>query len=197
MKIILATFNKGKLNELKTCVANPSIQLLSLSDVNFSTPIDESGSTFEENAKIKAEIVHLATQQTVLSDDSGLIVEALNGAPGVYSARYAGANANDDMNIQKLLLNLKDIENRQASFVTVLAFNDGNKTYFFDGRVNGTITKSKLGNNGFGYDPVFIPEGCSKTFAQMTPEEKNQHSHRAKAVNKLVDFLKNYVSYPK
>ncbi len=166
-----------------------AINLLSLYDIHFTDEIAETAVTIEGNALLKASTIAEKFDTNCFSDDSGLLVDALNGAPGVYSARYAGEQKNDRNNIDKLLSELKNIENRKAHFKTVMALVLDGKNYIFEGIVNGTISKELRGSNGFGYDPVFIPDGYSKTFAEMSLEEKNSISHRKIALKKLLDFL--------
>lgn len=190
MKIVLATANKNKVLELSKLLP-ASIQLISLVDVGITEEIPETGSTLEENAFIKANFVleKLKTQNlnyAVLSDDSGLEVAALNGLPGVSSAIYAGLPKNDHLNNIKLLNELINCTNRQAKFKTVLCFIN-QKISYFEGSINGTIAYQLKGNNGFGYDPLFIPNGYTATFAELSLELKNNLSHRAIAVT---NFLK-------
>jgi XTP/dITP diphosphohydrolase len=166
-----------------------AINLLSLYDIDFHEEIPETAATIEGNALLKAKTIAEKFDTNCFSDDSGLLVDALNGAPGVYSARYAGEQKNDRDNIDKLLFELKDHVNRNAHFKTVLALVLNGKEYLFEGIIHGTITKELRGSNGFGYDPVFMPDGFSKTFAEMSAEEKNSISHRKIALKKLLDFL--------
>ncbi len=185
--LVFATNNKNKLQEVRSILAG-KINILSLSDINCEQEIPETGVTFHENASQKSHYVVDHYHTNCFADDSGLEVEALNNEPGVSSARYSGSR---DMgqNMDLLLKNLADKSNRKAAFVTVISLLLDGKEYFFEGRVKGEIILSKRGGQGFGYDPVFIPEGYSKTFAEMTGEEKNAISHRAIAVKKLIDFL--------
>lgn len=171
-----------------------AINLLSLYDIHFSEEIAETAATIEGNALLKAKTIAEKFDTNCFADDSGLLVDALNGAPGVYSARYAGEQKNDRDNIAKLLSELKDKDNRKAHFKTVMALVLDGKEYVFEGRVTGTITRDLRGNNGFGYDPVFMPDGYSKTFAEMSFEEKNSISHRKIALKKLLDFLETLKS---
>lgn len=166
-----------------------AINLLSLHDVGFTEDIAETAATIEGNALLKAETVSRHTGRNCFADDSGLLVDALHGAPGVYSARYAGEHKSDTDNITKLLQELNGKENRKAHFKTVMALVLDGKEYVFEGTVNGTILHEQRGSNGFGYDPVFMPDGFSKTFAEMSLEEKNNISHRKIALKKLLDFL--------
>ncbi|MDH0674741.1 RdgB/HAM1 family non-canonical purine NTP pyrophosphatase, partial [Empedobacter sp. GD03861] len=166
------------------------LSMKSLTDINFFDEIEETGTTFEENAQLKAKTIFDKTGKNIFADDSGLVIEALDGAPGVYSARYAGTGKDED-NIAKALKELEGETNRKAYFISIFCLILNGKEYFFEGRVNGTIATEIMGDNGFGYDPIFIPDGFSKSFAQMTAEEKNAISHRGKAVEKLNDFLIN------
>ena len=195
-EIVLATHNKHKRDELLAVLEREignSIRILTLDDL---TPtigdIPETGTTLEENAEIKARTVFELAGFPSLADDTGLEVDALHGAPGVYSARYAGDDATYNSNIDKLLGELKGKRSRSARFRTVIAFVDGDVTRFFDGEVSGSITEARRGTSGFGYDPVFQPHEHpeSRTFAEMTSEEKNQISHRGRAVMKFVEYLK-------
>jgi XTP/dITP diphosphohydrolase len=188
-KIIFATNNKKKLEEVRAALAG-KYDVLSLQDLGFTGDIEETGKTFRENAEIKAKFISEKYKTDCFADDSGLEVEALNGAPGVYSARFAGEPKDDHANNELLLKKLEGKENRKANFKTVLALIQSGKTYFFEGNVPGMILKEYHGKSGFGYDPLFLPDGFDKSFAEMSLEEKNKISHRARAVNKLVDFLK-------
>lgn len=189
MQLIFATHNKNKVKEVNSLMP-AAINLLSLSDINFTEEINETEDTIEGNASLKAKTIYEKTGRNCFADDSGLLVDALNGAPGVYSARYAGEQKNDEDNIQKLLRELKDKTDRQAHFKTVMALVINGEQYRFTGTINGIITHEKKGKNGFGYDPVFMPDGYHKTFAEMSLEEKTAISHRAIALNKVVDFLR-------
>ena len=189
MELIFATHNQHKLEEVKQMLPQ-NILFKSLTDIGFNDEIDETGTTFIANAKIKADTIYRKTGCNVFADDSGLVIEALNGAPGVYSARYAGTGKSED-NIAKVLKELEGTTNRTAYFIAVFCLILDGKEYFFEGRVNGTIATEILGKDGFGYDPIFIPEGFDKSFAQMLPEEKNSMSHRGRAVEQLYQFLLN------
>lgn len=191
MEIIFASNNIHKIREIKNVLGN-SFNLLSLQDINMNEDIPENEMTLEGNALNKARHIFRATGMNVFADDTGLEVEALNGRPGVHSARFAGENKNSNANIKKLLSLLDNIPNRNARFRTVIALILDSKEYIFEGIVNGTITDEKRGREGFGYDPVFIPEGKSVTFAEMNLNEKNRISHRAKAFEKLKLFLCGY-----
>jgi XTP/dITP diphosphohydrolase len=188
MKLIFATHNKNKLKEVKSLMP-PSIELLSLDEINFNDDIEETAETIEGNALLKATTIYEKTGINCFADDSGLLVDALNGAPGVYSARYAGEQKNDQDNMQKLLQELKDKPNRSAHFKTTMALIIDGKEYLFEGKIEGKIITEKLGTNGFGYDPIFVPDGYDKTFAQLDSETKNKISHRAKALEKLILFI--------
>ncbi|MGV0938630.1 RdgB/HAM1 family non-canonical purine NTP pyrophosphatase [Empedobacter falsenii] len=189
MELIFATHNNNKVKEV-TKLLPSYLSMKSLTDINFFDEIEETGTTFEENAQLKAKTIFDKTGKNIFADDSGLVIEALDGAPGVYSARYAGTGKDED-NIAKALKELEGKTNRKAYFISIFCLILDGKEYFFEGRVNGTIATEIMGDNGFGYDPIFIPDGFSKSFAQMSPEEKNAISHRGKAVEKLNDFLTN------
>lgn len=186
--LIFATHNSNKSKEIASLLPG-TFQILNLSDLNYSLEIPETENTLEGNAIIKAQTIFETFQQPVFSDDSGLEVEALHGAPGVFSARYAGEPKDDHKNIKLLLNNLKDKGNRKARFRTVIAYHDTQQIHLFEGIILGTISLNPRGNLGFGYDPIFIPKGQSKTFAEMTLEQKNVFSHRSKAFQKLISFM--------
>jgi len=188
MKLIFATHNLHKLQEIKLLLPK-SIDLISLADINFTDDIAETSDTLTGNALLKARHIYNKYNINCFADDSGLEVEALNGAPGVYSARYAGLQKNDADNNQKLLDELRDKSNRNACFKTVIALIFNGTEYTFDGIIEGAILTEKYGEKGFGYDPLFKPNGYGITFAQMTTDEKSKISHRGLAVNKLVNFL--------
>ena len=188
MQLIFATHNKNKLKEVRSLIPD-SIKLLSLDDINLLEEIEETADTIEGNALLKAQTIYKQTGINCFADDSGLLVDALNGAPGVYSARYAGEHKNDSDNLEKLLKELSGKENRNAHFKTVMALIIDGKEYLFEGTINGTITTQKSGANGFGYDPIFLPNGYTETFAEMSSDIKNVISHRAKAMKKLVEFV--------
>lgn len=189
MELIFASHNENKVREIRAVLPDP-IRVLSLNDIGFHEEIAETGSTLEENAQIKAETIYNQTGKNVFADDSGLFVEALDGAPGVYSSRYAGTGNSKD-NISKLLKNLKNHENKNASFQTVFCVIIDGKLSFLKGEVHGKIIEEAKGKQGFGYDPVFRADGFSETFAEMSSEAKNQISHRTKAVQKLINFIEN------
>lgn len=186
--LVFATHNAHKLEEIRAILKEYNI--LGLNDINCHTDIIEDANTLEGNAIIKANFVTNNYNINCFADDTGLEVEALNGAPGVYSARYAGENCSYQDNVIKLLDALKDIENRKARFRTVIALNLDGRQYTFEGIVNGIITKEQHGEKGFGYDPIFLPDGYDMTFAEMPLEIKNKISHRGIATQKLIEFLK-------
>lgn len=192
-QLVFATNNKHKLEEVSSMLQN-KCKILSLNDIQCHKDIPETGTTLEENALLKAQYVYQHYNMNCFADDTGLEVEVLNGAPGVYSARYAGEGHDSVANMKKLLSELEGKENRKARFRTVIALIIDGKTYQFEGIVDGHITTSKHGTEGFGYDPIFVPEGYEQTFAELGNEIKNQISHRAKAVKALVEFL-NQQSY--
>ncbi len=187
MELVVASQNPNKIFEIKKTLP-PSIQLTSLLELEIED-IPETGKTLSENALIKARFVNRKLNKNCFSDDSGLEVDALDGEPGVYSARYAGEPKNDLNNIKKLLEKLGDNLHRKACFKTVIALIIDSKEYLFEGKVEGEIINDLRGENGFGYDPIFIPFGHEKTFAEMSIDEKKLISHRSIAVNKMVDFL--------
>ena len=190
MKIIFASNNTNKVKEIQNQV--PSfIQVITLDEIGCTEDIEETGTTIEENAIIKANYITQKYGMPCFADDTGLEIEALNGEPGVYSARYAGEDKNADKNRDLVLKKMQNESNRKAQFKTVIALNINNEQHLFTGIVEGEIRKEKTGTNGFGYDPIFEPEQLGKTFAEMTLDEKNTLSHRGRAVNQLVNFLKN------
>ena len=191
MELICATHNKNKIKEISELIPE-TFSLKGLNNIGCMDDIPETGNTMDENALIKAQFVYDKYKLNCFADDSGLEVKALNGAPGVFSARYAGESKNDLNNINKLLNELEGKSNREAQFKTVIALIMDGKKYFFEGIVKGRITNRVMGQNGFGYDPVFIPDGYKETFAQMNMEAKNSISHRGIAVGKLVNFLKSF-----
>lgn len=190
MKLVFASNNKNKIIEIQSILPD-SIQLLSLEDIGCSEEIPETAKTIEGNAMLKANYVTEKFGYDCFADDSGLEVESLNGAPGVYSARYAGEHKNNEHNIDKLLVKLSDKNNRKAHFKTVIALNIKSQQHLFTGTAKGEIITERKGINGFGYDPVFQPEGHDRTFAEFSLEEKSAISHRAKAVKQLISFLQN------
>ena len=191
MKLVFATNNLNKLKEVQEMLTN-SIEILSLKDINCFDEIDETETTLEGNAKLKADYITKNFGYNCFADDTGLEVESLDGKPGVYSARFAGEPTNSENNMQKLLSELENKTNRKAQFRTAICLNIDHKQYLFEGICKGKILKEKQGKKGFGYDPIFQPEGFTQSFAEMSSEEKNKISHRGLAIQKLVDFLKNY-----
>lgn len=189
IEICLASNNAHKIVELQQMLGDTFL-IKTMKDIGCEDDIEEYGTTFEQNSRIKADYIHNLYGVNVIADDSGLEVEALDNRPGVYSARYAGEPTNHQANIEKLLLELYGIENREAKFRTVITLILDNKHYAFEGEVSGKITKELRGNEGFGYDPVFVPDGFEKTFAEMPSDLKNQMSHRANAIKRLLEHLK-------
>jgi XTP/dITP diphosphohydrolase len=190
MKLVFATNNAHKLDEVRNIASNHT-EIVSLAEINCFDDIPETADTLEGNALQKAQYVKDHFGLDCFADDTGLEVEVLNNEPGVYTARYAGPAHDPEANINKLLHELKGKDNRKARFRTVIALILNGKTYYFEGIVNGTIVEERKGTDGFGYDPIFIPEGYTKTFAELGVDIKNQISHRALAVNKLISFLSN------
>jgi XTP/dITP diphosphohydrolase len=188
-KIILASRNKNKIEEMKELVMDLGIEVFSALDFPELEEVEEDQPTLDGNALKKARYVNKKTGIPALSDDTGLEAEALNGEPGVYSARYAGENASYQDNVLKLLDALKTKENRKAQFRTVVALVDGKKEYTFEGICKGVIIKEQIGTKGFGYDPIFMPNEFAETFAQMDPNIKNLISHRGKAIHNFLDYL--------
>lgn len=191
MKVIAATKNKGKIREMQEILSPLDIEIVSQQELGIEVDVEETGDTFEKNALIKARAVSMVCDMPVLADDSGICVEALGGAPGVRSARYAGDNASDADRINKLLTELDGSENRNAKFVTSVAFimPDGTEITA-EGEVKGRITEKPVGENGFGYDPIFFSDELGKTFAEGSDEEKNSISHRGRALKMLCEKLK-------
>ena len=190
MKLIFATNNQHKADEIRSAVGN-DLQIITLKEAGIDIDIPEPYNTLEENASGKSKTIFEMTASNCFSEDTGLEVAALKGAPGVKSARYAGENRSFDANIEKLLLNLAGKPDRSARFRTVISLLTDGKETLFEGICEGSIIEEKRGTQGFGYDPVFIPTGSDKTFAEMSMDEKNQFSHRKKATEKLVAFLNN------
>lgn len=189
MQLIFATHNQNKLKELQQLMP-PGIVLRSLNDLAYTDAIDETGEDLTANALIKARTIYQHFGQPVFADDTGLEIAALGGAPGVHSARWAGPECDARANVQKILKQLEGQSQREARFRTVIALILNDKEYLFEGSVAGQISRQPTGTEGFGYDPVFIPEGQQLSFAQMSAEEKNRISHRGRAVNHLLEFLK-------
>lgn len=189
MKICFATNNKKKIEEVRAALGS-EFTIVSLEEVGCQEELPETGDTLDHNAFQKARYVFDHYGVDCFADDTGLEVDALHGAPGVYSGRYAGEPRSDDRNVEKLLQEMQGISNRKARFRTVIALIQGGKEYAFEGVAEGEIIEQRTGNGGFGYDPVFKPRGYDQTFAELSMEEKNQISHRGKAVQALIKFLK-------
>lgn len=190
MEIVFASNNAHKLEEVRSKLPK-EFNVLSLKDVLGDVDIPETGDTLDENASIKSRYVFERTGKNCFSDDTGLEIAALNGEPGVYSARYAGEGCSFQDNMDKVLGKMEGAKDRSACFRTVISLILNGEEYFFEGRVDGEILTEEHGEEGFGYDPIFRPDGFEESFAQMTLEQKNEISHRGKAVQKLVDFLSN------
>jgi XTP/dITP diphosphohydrolase len=188
-QLVFATNNAHKIEEVAAKIAG-QIKLLSLDDIGCYDDIAETGSTFRENASIKSNYIYQKYNLNCFGDDSGLEIDALNGEPGVYSARYAGKHGDHDANINKVLDKLTGADNRKARFRTVISLIWEGKEHFFEGVVEGTTRHERAGTAGFGYDPIFQPDGYEVTFAEMSLDEKNRISHRGRAVEKLVEFLR-------
>ncbi len=188
INIIFASHNQHKVTEVQAILGD-SFSLLSLTEINYHDEIIEDAETLEGNARIKAQTIWKITGKTCFADDTGLEIEALNGQPGVFSARYAGVAHDDQANLQKILHELKGKTNRNARFRTVICLINEGKALFFEGIINGRISESPSGKKGFGYDPVFIPNGHDISFAEMKESEKNAISHRGQAVKKFTDYL--------
>ena len=191
IELVFASNNTHKIEEIKNLLPS-SIKIKSLVDINFNDEIEENAQTIEGNALLKAKFIAENYNCNCFSDDSGLEVEALNGAPGVHSARYAGLPKNDANNRKKLLKELQFSNNKNAQFKTVICLILNNNIHYFTGIIKGKIINDEKGNNGFGYDAIFIPNGYDKTFAEMSFSEKTKISHRAIALNKMIDFLENH-----
>lgn len=188
INLIFATSNQNKVLEIQKILPK-KFNIKSLKDLNYFEDVPENENTIEGNAIFKAKYIYEKFNINVFADDTGLEVEALNGEPGVHSARYAGTTRNSEKNIKKLLKNLKNIKNRNARFKTAIALIIDNKLHIFSGIIEGYILDSPKGNNGFGYDPIFCPNGFDKSFAELTLKEKNLISHRSFAMKKLIDFI--------
>ena len=187
-KLVVASGNSSKLTEIRQMVPQ-SFEIVSMKELGFTGDIPETADTFAGNALLKARFISNKFLVNSLADDSGLEVEALSGRPGVYSARFAGPGSSAQQNIDRLMAEMEGVINRKARFVAVLALVLEGQEFLFEGFVNGTISQQQAGNSGFGYDPVFIPEGYSQTFAMLSPDLKNRLSHRRMAIDKLVAFL--------
>ena len=192
MKLVFATNNKHKLEEVSSMLSH-RFQLVGLEDIGCREEIEETEDTLEGNARLKTDFVSERYHLDCFADDTGLEVDVLDGAPGVYSARYAGEHVTYEDNVKKLLTELKGQTDRRARFRTVISLKLDGKQHFFEGSCEGMITEEPSGEKGFGYDPVFRPLGSERTFAEMSMEQKAQISHRGLAVNKLVEFLNNVV----
>ncbi len=186
-ELIIASSNSHKVDEIKSLLPS-GIKIYSLLDLNYFEEIIENGATFHQNAQIKAKLISEKFNVPCLADDSGLVVESLNGEPGIYSARYAGEPSNNKKNIELLLQNLQDKINRNAYFITIICWVENGNTHFFESKIEGKITFEQKGEKGFGYDPIFIPNGFDLTFAEMSSEEKNKISHRNLAIKKFINF---------
>ena len=186
--LIFATNNRNKVAEIQSLVG-PNFEIIPLKEAGIEIDIPEPHDQLEANALEKAMTIFNLTNQACFSEDTGLEIAALGGAPGVKSARYAGENSNPQANIDLVLNKMKGVENRTAQFRTVICLVWENQTYYFEGICKGKILNNMQGENGFGYDPIFVPDGASKSFANMTMAEKNQFSHRKKAVAQLFEFL--------
>jgi XTP/dITP diphosphohydrolase len=192
-QLVFATNNAHKLEEVQA-KAGDHIKLLSLNDIDCHDDIEETGLTFNENASIKSNYIYHKYKLNCFGDDSGLEIDALNNEPGIYSARYAGTHGNHEANMDKVLENLKDSANRKARFRTVISLMWNGAEYFFEGTVEGTIRTERCGTAGFGYDPIFQPDGYDITFAEMSMGEKNSISHRGRAVDQLIKFLNTQIT---
>ena len=189
MELIIASQNQNKLVEFKKILGD-KINLFSLSDIGLNQEIPENEKTIKKNAMFKAKFVNTQTGKNVFADDTGLEIDSLNGEPGVYSARYSGVERNSDKNIELVLTKLKNKSNRNSRFKTIISLILDGKNINFEGVVEGKITEEKRGSNGFGYDPIFQPNGYASTFGEMSLKEKNKISHRSIAINKMVQYLK-------
>ena len=187
-ELVFATQNEGKYNEVKKLIPSV-ISLLSLDDLNFCGEIEETGKTLKQNAKIKSDFIYKNYNTNCFADDSGLEIDSLKGLPGVYSARFAGNNCKSQDNIEKVWRLLAGYKNTNAKLKSVFSLNINGKTFFFEGKIEGKIIFDQRGQNGFGYDSIFIPNGHKKTFAELDLIEKNKISHRSKALKKLIIFL--------
>ncbi|MEO6883809.1 MAG: non-canonical purine NTP diphosphatase [Bacteroidia bacterium] len=194
MEFVFASGNKDKIKEARLLISS-QVKILSLTDIFCTGDIPETSDTIEGNALQKANYVFEKYGYNCFSDDTGLEIEALNGKPGTFSARYAGNEKNTEANIQKVLFDLNEINNRKARFKTAIALIMGDEKIIFEGIVTGTILSEKRGNNGFGYDPIFVPDGYDKTFSEMSLLEKNKLSHRAKAFQKLMNYLNEHAHF--
>jgi len=192
MKILFATSNKHKVSEIKNKIEPLGFSIITPYDLGIEDAVEETGTTFQENAQIKADYYHNLTGLDTIADDSGLNVNQLKGAPGVYSSRYAGENASDADNMKKLLSDLKGIQDRSAKFISLIAYRTKQGIHFFQGDCPGEILKQKQGNQGFGYDPIFYLPQLKKSMAEINIEKKNSISHRAKALAKFIKYLESH-----
>lgn len=188
-ELVLASNNPGKIKEIRAIL--PGFTLLSLSDIGFNRDIEEPFHTFRDNALIKARTIAEFSGKDVMSDDSGICIEALNGAPGVFSARYAGEPKSDERNLQKALTELQGVHNRSAYYVAVICLIREGSAHFFEGYCRGRIAHEPVGDGGFGYDPIFIPDGYDQTFGELPPDIKHRLSHRGAALRKMAAFLES------
>ena len=193
-EIILASHNDNKVAEINAMLLDSNISIKSLKEIDYHTEIIENGETLEENAFIKARTIYNLLNKNVIGEDTGLEVESLNNMPGVHTARYSGEDRNPIANMDKLLADLSGVKNRSAKFKTVIALVLQGKEYKVEGIVNGSIAYEKAGEGGFGYDPIFIPQGYTKTFAELPDSVKNEISHRSRAIKALVNLLKDLQS---
>jgi XTP/dITP diphosphohydrolase len=194
--VLIGTTNQGKVKDFKQLLETEGLQVISLRDLDDAIEVEETGTTFAENAILKAETLSRHYNKIVIADDSGLEIEALNGRPGVYSARYAGEHKSDEDNIKKVLAEMEGVpfHDRKAAFVCVLALAiPGKETKIFEGKCNGYITEQPKGTNGFGYDPIFYVPEKEKTMAELSLEEKNELSHRKKAIDKLIKYWNEHL----
>lgn len=192
--IIFSTHSAHKLAEVQALLQGRAIQFLSLKDIGYHKEIPEPFETLEENARVKADTIFKEKGMPVFSEDTGLFIQALGGKPGVYSARYAGEPSNSEANIDKVLHELQTVTHREAYFKTVICFRTKEQTYFFEGVCNGSIALQRNGVGGFGYDPIFIPDGFKQTFAELPAAKKNDISHRGKAFHQFAHFLETYTA---
>lgn len=193
MQLVIASNNKGKIAEIRQMIS--AVEPLSLSDIGFKADIPEPYHTFRENAAVKATTIHAFCGKNVMADDSGICVDALQGRPGVDSAHFSGSR-NDEENLQEVLRQLGDNTNRKAHYTAVICLIWNNSTHYFEGHCYGTILHEKRGSGGFGYDPIFVPDGHDQTFAELPAETKNKISHRGIAVRKMVAFINEQLNQP-
>lgn len=188
MELVFASHNENKVSEVRK-ILPPNFKIISLNDLNFFDNIPENEETIEGNAIFKSNFIYEKFKTNVFADDTGLEIKALNNLPGVKSARYSGLDKDSNKNINKVLTNLRDENNRKARFKTVISLNLNGELKLFEGIINGNIAYKPIGDKGFGYDPIFMPENYNKTFAEMSLAQKNKISHRSIAINKLISFL--------